>query len=89
MEDAGPRRHDPNHLSPAEREQLLAMKTAEATSRAAAIGPYDLKPCNPNVIGALRDKGFASSRTVRPTGGSQFTAYWLTEAGVAKAVEVA
>lgn len=69
-------------LTPAQREQLLTLFAASAISRETGRPPFDLKVCNPNVIGILRDKGLADSRVVRKPGGSQFTAYWLTPAGV-------
>lgn len=75
-------------MTPAQTEQLLGLFAAGALTRETGVGPYALKACNPNVIGILRDKGLADSRVVRPKGGSQFTAYWLTKAGAAKAREL-
>ena len=72
----------------AQRLQLRQLHDVGALDRATAKGPYDLDICNPMVIGKLRDLGLVDSRTMRPKGGSQFTAYWLTPNGIVAAREL-
>jgi hypothetical protein len=81
----------PNHpLTASQRANLAMLRRAGAISRETGRKPYGAKMAgfNPVVMGALRAKGLADSRTVRPKGGSQFTAYWLTPAGVERADQV-
>jgi hypothetical protein len=76
-------------LTAAQEHQLVALLRTLTRKEQAAVSVYDLQDCgnmaNPLVIGALRDRGLADSQVVRPRGGSQFTAYWLTPAGVERA----
>jgi hypothetical protein len=70
--------------TPSQRDHLVMLLEAAAISRETAKGPYapGMERANPNVIGALRDRGEALSRMVRNGRGSQFTAYWLTPLGI-------
>lgn len=73
-------------LTPAQERQLVDLKRFGAVAEATACGPYESAcPINPLVLGKLRDLELAASRVVRKPGGSQFTAYWLTPAGVERA----
>lgn len=79
-------------LTPAQLEQLKALLETGAISRDMGKGVHarDLAVCNPVVIGKLRDRGLADSRTVRAGEQGmhgQFTAYWLTEEGARVARE--
>jgi hypothetical protein len=81
-------------LTDNQRRQIRALAAAEAVSAASAASIYDLQRTygSPLVLGALRERGLASSRVVRPGqagANGQFTAYWLTPAGVAAAKTLA
>jgi hypothetical protein len=85
-------------LTDNQRAQLLGMLRAAAISREtakqidklpmAAIGGAGALHANTLVIGALRGKGLADSRSVREHGRS-WTEYWLLDDGVRMAERVA
>lgn len=69
-------------LTKAQRLQLLTLNRAAARGRDCGVDVYREPRLNPVVIGKLRDMGLADSRVIRPAGGSQRTAYWLTPDGL-------
>jgi hypothetical protein len=88
MSAAGSKRA-PGDLTDSQQRQLVGLLQASARLEVNAVSVYDLQRlgclANPLVIGALRDLGLADSQVIRLKGGSQFTAYWLTPAGVERA----
>lgn len=76
--------------TPGQVGQLKLLMAAGAVSRDAAKGPHDLGMgrCHPNIIGALVDRGEAGKRS-KSVKGRSWTEYWLTEAGLKLANELA
>lgn len=86
-------------LTANQRAQLLGLLRAGAVSRETGKPIADVPmiqftgetdgmwPGNPLVIGALRDRGLADSRSVRGQGRS-WTEYWLLDAGAAVARDI-
>ena len=64
--------------------QLVALFEAGALSRETGVETGALSFANTIVIGALRDRGLAASRSVRRKGRS-WTEYWLTDQGADRA----
>lgn len=75
-------------LTAKQERQLAALLKARAKGEAHGISIYDLLEhgtANPLVLGALRDRGLVGSKVIRQPGRTQYTHYWLTDAGVAAA----
>lgn len=86
-----PSRDPARPLTRNQADQLQALLAAEALDRDSGAPPERLAKagmCHPLVIGALRDKGLAESRSRRAKKRS-WTEYWLTPAGALKARELA
>lgn len=81
---ACPSRNPSRPLTDNQRRQLVALYMAGAFSKEAGIEaarlPQAPATANPLIIGALRDKGLAQSRSRRDPNRS-WTEYWLTDAG--------
>jgi hypothetical protein len=78
-------------LTASQRAHLGMLHVAGAHSRRTAVSIFchpAVRDLVPNVVGILRAKHLADSR-VATVHGSRRTVYWLTEAGVAKAQELA
>jgi hypothetical protein len=83
-----PSRRDGHPYTVSQREHLLGLLAMGAVSRetgrnifAPEIKAHFRQGLNPLVVGALRNRGLAESRSVRPRGGSATTEYWLTDKG--------
>lgn len=81
-------------LTPSQRENLAILLEAGAIGRDKGVSIFDHPSAihlNPGVIGILIDKRLADKRGASRggRGGSRVTLYWLTEAGEAKARELA
>lgn len=85
-----PSRNPGHPLTASQKEELLRLYAVRALDRGSGQGPFGegMRGLNPNVQGALRDKGLADSRTIRRAGASQFTAYWLTAAGLERVAQI-
>jgi hypothetical protein len=71
---------------------LTIRKLADAgcVSLETSLPAFDaLRDLNPGTVGRLQSKGLAAAKVRGSRGGSRLTHYWLTEAGVAKARELA
>ena len=81
---ACPSRNPDRPLTANQMLQLTALFLAGALSKETAVSaadlPQSLATSNPLIIGALRDKGLALSRSRRVKGRS-WTEYWLTAEG--------
>ncbi len=78
-------------FTPRQVDQLAQLLAAGALSHEDAKHQFDagMSGCSPLVLGKLRDMDLADSRVMRPRGGSQVTAYWLTPAGARTARRLA
>lgn len=76
-------------LTFAQREALELLRAAGAVDRETAKSILDEPRLKAVVIGRLRVVALADSRVIRPPGGSQRTAYWLTGAGLMLARQLA
>lgn len=75
--------------TPGQRAQLVQLLEAGALSRDTAAAPHHpaMHGYNAVIIGALRDRGEAESRSVRRNRRS-WTEYWLTEKGAELARQI-
>jgi hypothetical protein len=70
-------------LTASQKGELIRLFEVRALSRETAAHAYSpgMQGCNPSVIGALANKGFAEARGKR-SGGRTLTHYWLTAEGL-------